>query len=121
MNSFTYEFDELPLVISNGIPAGLINGCAEIKYTRYGEFDGFDGFCVEGYQERTAEERARGVRPWVYVTAPDELAALIEARLGTSEWGEKIQDAINEQLASDREEAAERRAESRREEMMLGR
>jgi hypothetical protein len=33
-NIFSYEFEELPLVIHNDIQAGLINGCAEIKYDR---------------------------------------------------------------------------------------
>lgn len=118
MSTFTYEFEELPLVISNGIPAGLINGCAEIAYNRNADWQ-IESICVEGYQTLTPEERARGVRPWIYVAAPEELADMIAGRL-EGDWFGKVQDAINEQMASDREAAAEARAESRRDEMMLG-
>lgn len=112
-NTFTYEFDELPLVIANGIPAALINGCAEIKYDRSGHWD-VDSISVEGYQALTQEERAAGKRPWVYVAAPTEIEVLIAYRL-EQEWFDKVQDAINEQLAEDREEARERNLEYRRE------
>jgi hypothetical protein len=115
-NIFSFEFEELPLVISNGIPAGLINGCAELVYDRHGGWH-VDSVAVEGYQSLTPAERAAGKKPWVYVGAPDEIASLIENRL-CSEWNGKVQDAINEQLASDREDAADMRAESRRDHLM---
>jgi hypothetical protein len=116
MATFTYEFEELPLVIAKGIPAALINGCAEIKFDRNGEWE-IDGICVEGYQNLTSEERAAGKRPWIYVKAPFELVCLIAARLEI-DWKEKVDDAINEQRAIAREEAAEFRAEMRREDRM---
>jgi hypothetical protein len=116
MATFTYEFEELPLVIAKGIPAGLINGCAEIAFDRDGDWR-VTSVCVEGYQEITKEERSAGKRPWIYVAAPDEISALVETRL-EREWSAKVQDAINEQRAIAREEAAEFRAEMRREDRM---
>lgn len=115
-NIHSFEFEELALVITNGIEAAQINGLAEVKYDRSGHWD-IESISVEGRQKLTAEERAAGKRPWVYVAAPVELACMIQYRL-EQEWFDRIQDAINEQLASDREDAAEIRAEMRRDHMM---
>jgi hypothetical protein len=116
-NILSFEFEELPLVISiNGIEAALINGCAEIQYDRHGGWH-VVSVSVEGHQQLTQEERAAGKRPWVYIAAPSDLAGLVENRL-CDEWNDRVQDAINEQLASDREDAAEMRAEMRRDHMM---
>lgn len=117
-NILSFGFEELPLVITNGIEAGLINGCAEIQYDRNGHWD-VDSVCVEGHQSLTQEERAAGKRPWIYVAAPTDLGVLITYRL-EQDWYGKVQDAVNEQLASDREEAAEIRAEMRRDDHMMG-
>ena len=74
-NILDFEFEELPLFITKeGIPAGLISGMAAIEYDRDG-FVGIDSVSIEGWQQLTPEERARGVRPWVYVKAPAELGA----------------------------------------------
>lgn len=116
MSTFTFEFEELPLVIANGIEAALINGCAEIKYDRSGHWD-VDSVSVEGYQPLTPEERAAGKRPWVYIAAPADLSVTIAYRL-EQEWFDKVQDAVNDEIASDREEAAERRYDQRRDDMM---
>lgn len=115
-NILSFEFEELPLVIANGIPAGLINGCAEIQYNRNCVWH-IESISVEGHQSLTLEERSAGKRPWVYVAAPEELADMIATRL-EGEWFNKVQDAINEQLASDREDAAEYRADMRRDHAM---
>ena len=116
-NILDFEFEELPLFITKeGIPAGLINGMAAIEYDRDG-FVGIDSVSIEGWQQLTPEERARGVRPWVYVKAPAELEHMIGQRL-EGEWFGRVQDAINEQLASDREDAREQNLEYRRDRMM---
>ncbi len=115
-NIFSFEFEELPLVISNGIPAGLINGCAEIEYYRDGEWD-IQSVAIEGYQSLTDEERKAGKKPWIYVTAPSEIECLIVERLEV-EWYDQIHNAVCEQLASDRDDAAEMRAEMRRDSRM---
>ncbi len=111
-NILSFEFEELPLVIADGIPAALINGCAEVKYDRSGHWD-IDGISVEGYQSLTPEERAAGKRPWVYVAAPVALEIMIQYRL-EQEWFGKVQDAVSEKLACDREDAADARADMRR-------
>jgi hypothetical protein len=115
-NILSYEFEELPIAIVNGIEAGLINGMAEIVYSRNGDW-AVKSVCLEGYLKLTHAERMAGKKPWVYVKAPVELDEIIGSRLET-EWAHKVTDAINEQLAADREDAAEQRAEMRRDEMM---
>lgn len=116
MSTFTFEFEELPLVIANGIPAAPINGCAELTFDRDGNWKAIY-VCVEGYQTLTQAERSAGKKPWIYVSAPDELAAIVEARL-SKEWAERVQDAIREQIELEREAAADRRAEMHREHRM---
>jgi hypothetical protein len=115
-NILSFEFEELPLVITNGIEAGLINGCAEIQYSRDGEWH-VDSVSVEGHQKLTQAERDAGKRPWIYVAAPIELADMIALRL-ESDWSDKVQDAINEHMAEEREAAADMRYDMRRDEMM---
>jgi hypothetical protein len=109
-NVFTFEFEELALVISNGIEAAFINGAAEIEYGG-AEFQIGD-ITVEGFGERV-----NGKRQWPQVAATDAIAAIIRARLD-GEWYDKVYTAFVEQLASDREDAAEMRADMRRDQMM---
>jgi hypothetical protein len=115
-NVHSFEFSEMPLITVNGVDACLVNGMADIEYTRDGEW-WISTVSVEGYQKLTAEERARGVRPWVYVTATPELADMISIRL-EGLWHDRVQEAIREQLASDREDAADQRADYRRDARM---
>jgi hypothetical protein len=110
-NTFTFSFDELPLVISNGIEAALINGMAEIEYGRDDWAVG--NITVEGFGERDAAGR----RSWPQVEAPLPIVNIIRHRL-ENEWFGRVQDAVNEQLASDREDAAEQRADMRRDHLM---
>ena len=103
MHSFTYEFEELPLVIVNGIPAAMINGRVDINYWRNGEWK-IDRVCVEGHQEISREDRSTGKRPWVYVPAPNSLSRLIIYRLDSEdEWRDKIVNAVSDQLDKDYE------------------
>jgi hypothetical protein len=108
----SFEFEELPLVISGGIPAAMINGLAEIRYNRDRQWS-IESISVEGYIPLTPSERAAKKCPWTYVKAPAELAFMIGERL-EGEWYVKVCDAIQEQLESDREDAAEQRADMRR-------
>ena len=117
-NIFSYEFEELPLVIHNGIEAALINGIAEIKYDRSGHWE-VESVSVEGYQPLTPEQRAAGKSRWIYVPAPPELSNAIQYRL-EQEWFDKVQDAINEHLADGREEAREAAYDARRDDRMHG-
>jgi hypothetical protein len=115
-NTFTYEFEELPLVIANGIPAGLINGAAEIKFDRSGNWE-VESVSVEGYQDLTPAERSAGKKPWVYVEAPAEIGWIVEERL-SKEWHDQVQSALIDVLEGEREAAAELRADMRRDERM---
>ena len=115
-NYFTFEFDELPLVIAkDGTPAALINGCADIRYNSDCEWH-IENISVEGYQTLTPEQRSAGKKPWIYVPAGD-LEFIIGARL-EGEWHDRVCEAVREQLASDREDAAEQRAEMRRDALL---
>jgi len=116
MATLTYEFEELPLVIAIGIPAGQINGCAEITFDRNGAWQ-VQSVCVEGYQTLTPEQRSAGKKPWIYVAAPDAISAIVEERL-SKEWSFRVQDAIREAIDAEREAAAEYRADMRREHRM---
>jgi hypothetical protein len=106
MQTFTYEFEELPLVIAGGIEAGLINGQAQVDYSR----DSFEigQITLEGFGQRV-----NGKRQWPQVLAPDAIANIVRQRLD-NEWYDKVYTAFVEQLASDREDAAEQRADHAR-------
>jgi hypothetical protein len=116
MATFTYEFEELPLVIAKGVPAAQINGCAELTFDRNGNWV-VESVCVEGYQTLTQAERSAGKKPWVYVAAPAEIAGLVEERL-TKDWHFRVQEAVREAIEIERGAAAEFRAEMHREDRM---
>ena len=60
INILDFEFEELPLFITKeGMTAGLINGMAAIEYDRRWS-SGIDSISIEGWQQLTPEERARG-------------------------------------------------------------
>ena len=103
MNTFDFKFEELPLVLAPGIEAALINGKAEIEYSRDGHWQ-INSISVEGYRQITQAERAASVKPWVYIPASATLEAIIVGRLN-KEWRSKIVDAVREQIADDREAA----------------
>jgi hypothetical protein len=110
-NIFSFEFEELPLVIHNGIEAAFINGAVEVEYDCNGYWN--NGYVtVEGFGNRID-----GKRQWPQVPAPAVLATIIVQRL-EKEWAHKVQDAVRERLASDHEAALEERADMRRDEKM---
>lgn len=113
--SFNFVFEELALVTLPHIEAALINGQVEVEYTHDADWQLGD-ISVEGYRKLTQAERDAGKKPWVYVPAPPELAAMIAGRL-QREWRDKVFNAVLEQIGIDREEAAEMRTEMRREEL----
>ncbi|MBR0868908.1 hypothetical protein JQ633_00950 [Bradyrhizobium tropiciagri] len=112
MATFNYTFEELPLVIANGIPAGLINGQAEIIYSRAGDWAA-SNITLEGFGERV-----NGVRQWPQVQAPASIAEIVRGRLHT-EWASKVRAAVIEAISEDRESEADDRADARRAAMEL--
>ena len=110
MNTFKFEFcNEMPLVVIDAnTTAGDVDGHAEIEYTRDGDW-GIIGIYIECYRHRSFRERETAIDPWPIVEAPEPFNSMIRDRL-ENEWFNKVQNAVNEQLASDREDAAEHRA-----------
>ena len=106
-NILSFEFEELPLEIAPGIEAALINGLADIEYTRDGEW-WITSVSVEGHQKLTLAERAAGKKPWVYIPASTKLEDMICHRL-ENEWFDKVQDAIREHLADEYDNRADMR------------
>lgn len=119
MNILSFEFEELPLVIAPGIEAALVNGLAEVEYTRDGEWQ-IKSISVEGHQRITQAERDAGKSPWVYIPASVALEHVIVGRLD-NEWRDKVQSAVGEQIAEDRQCAADDRADMRRDQLMMER
>lgn len=112
MPTFNFTFEELPLAIVNGIEAGLVNGQAEITYGR--DHWTIGTITLEGFGQRV-----NGVRQWPQVACPEAVSTIICQRL-EGEWSSKIDDAVAEQIEIDREDAAESRAEMRREDRYTG-
>lgn len=111
--SFPWEFSELPLVVMPGIEAAVINGMAEVEYTHGGDWQ-IKSVCVEGFRNLTMAERAKGIKPWVYIPASAALEHVILGRLD-NEWRSKVSDAVAAQIEIDREAAADDAADYRRE------
>jgi hypothetical protein len=106
----TFEIDELPLVINqHGVEAGLVNGKAELEYSRDGEW-----MIVSVTLDAATSVIVRGKRMWEQVECPPVIAAIIDQRLN-KEWYDRVCDAVREQIEQDRVDAAEYRAEARRE------
>ncbi len=108
----TYEFEELPLVLENGIQAGLVDGEAEIAYGR----DVWD-FTIRSIS-LTAWSKAGRMKKCMPLDEGNPLYNIIYDRL-EGHLNDSVQDAIREQLAEDRNEAAEMRAEARRDDRMM--
>lgn len=110
--SFMYSFDELPLVVRDGIEAAPISGKAVVEYDREGGW-GTGQVLVEGYGGRDAT----GKMLWVCVPAPMALAAMIVHRL-ENEWCGRVQEAVDETIAHDRECGVDDAADMRRDRKM---
>jgi len=118
MNTFKFQFDnEMPLVvIDSNTTAGDVDGHAEIEYTQGGDW-GIKAIYIECYRHRSFADRNIGIDAWPIVEAPEPFNTMIRDRLENG-WYARVQNAVNEQIASDREDAAEQRADMRRDERM---
>ena len=76
INTFTYTFDEIPLVIVDGTEAGLVSGEAEIEYSRDGEWL-IAGITLQGSAPATPMASQDGTQ----VECPPVIAAIIDERL----------------------------------------
>jgi hypothetical protein len=116
-NTFIYKFDEVPLHLSGDIEGGLINGSAEIEYSRDGDWSIVaNSICLEGYKRITSAERKAGKSPWVFIPAPDAIAQIISHRL-QYEWYDNVTSAVSDQIEEDREVARDEYADMKRDMM----
>ena len=128
VNTFTYIFDDLPLVIENGIEACEVSGSAEIEYSLDGEWAVaaivFDGrrkikHSLDDYM--AAAKAGTFLKSYenkpVALDRGTPIHGIIHDRL-ENEWHDRVQEAVREQLASDREDALEQRADMRRDARM---
>jgi hypothetical protein len=117
LKSFTYLFEELPLLISNGYSACEVSGFAEITYdTRGGWSVGRIGF--EGLRPRSATETTTSPAPqpprfectplWLDVGDPIQL--IIYDRLEHA-WCDRVQRQVDDRIFDDRGDADERTAD----------
>lgn len=114
MPTFTYLFDELPLVVADGIEAAPITGSAEIEYSRRDCQDWrIVSVAVEGYRSITWAQRQAGMNPWVYIPASDEIDRIIRLRL--QERSSRIDSAVSDRIDEDRECAADEYADMKKE------
>jgi len=108
-----FKFEELPLVIDLGAEAGLVNGQAVISYWNDGQWS-VSSLALDGHRERSEAERdadrALGkklIPRFEHKLVPldgDPLHTLIWTRLN-DEWHDRVQDAVREAIAAEREVA----------------
>jgi hypothetical protein len=129
INTFTFNFDDLPLVIENGFEACEVSGSAEIEYSLDGEW-AVESIYFEDGRKRIKYSTddylaaaATGKFPPTYerksvvLDRGTPIHSIIHDRL-ENEWSDQVQEAVREQLASDREDAADARADYRRDARM---
>lgn len=115
--TFTFEFEELPLVVEGGFEAGLVNGSAEIAYYPDGAWF-IDGISLAGSKRLywTLDDRVTAIRAGktlpVFDRKPVELDAgsplflMIFERL-ENDWRAAVSDAVQEQI-TDRDDSPTR-------------
>lgn len=109
----TYSFYELPLILENGIQAAMVEGEAEINYTR----DVWD-YTIKSISLNSFSEKDRSWK-CVALDEGNPLYSILYDRIEHFAC-DNVQEAIREQLAEDRNEAAEMRYEMRRDDIMMG-
>jgi hypothetical protein len=117
LKSFTYLFEELPLVVTGGIFACDVTGFAEITYDTRGAWSvqriGFDGVCGCTASEPAAASDvplSRFARVPVWLDAGDPIELIIYDRL-EHEWSARVQSQVDERIWDDRNDATERAAD----------
>jgi hypothetical protein len=120
-NTFSFSFEELPLLIEAGFEAGLVDGEAEITYHRDGEWS-VSAIYLNGARERSKAEREAMREPTIFERKPVEVDAgtfLFNAILHRleHEWVLRVQDALDEDRFEDRARAADDHADDRRDRM----
>jgi hypothetical protein len=111
VKSFTYLFEELPLVHSGGYSACEVSGFAEISYDMSGAWSvgriGFDGF-----RRRTTtiplapsdQPLARFERANIWLDTSDPLQLIIYDRL-EHDWCARVQRQVDDRIFDDGDDA----------------
>lgn len=111
--TFTYIFEELPLLVDLGFEAGLVNGSAEISYEANGEWS-IGAIHLDGHKRLrwTLEEHVEASRTGKRLAAFENKAVALEvgsslyqaiySRL-THEWSDSVQDKVHEHNDDDRD------------------
>jgi hypothetical protein len=117
LKSFTYLFEELPLVVTGGASACDVTGFAEITYDTGGAWSvqriGFDGICVRTTTEPAATSGAalsRFARVPVWLDAGDPIELIVYDRL-EHEWSARVQSQVDARIWDDRNDAAAQTAD----------
>lgn len=123
MPLLNFTFEELPLVLHDGYEAGLINGSAELLYSHDGSWCvrhvALDGHRLATYSEEEkflARIKGKTLPRFrctdVALESINPLYAMI-SRCLEGRWASRVQDAVREQIESDREGDLDRQAEDR--------
>jgi hypothetical protein len=122
--TFTFQFEELPLVIEGGVEAGDVAGSAEIAYGGDGAWtirsialDGARRLAHAPHEIAAAARAGRSLpafaRHSVVLDEGDPLYLRIYHRL-EHDWHARVQNVVVDRLADDREARADSRADRRR-------
>jgi hypothetical protein len=113
LKSFTYLFEELPLVMTAGYSACDVTGFAEISYDARGAWSvqriGFDGFRARAAADAfgsSEQPLSRFERAPVWLDAGDPIELIIYDRL-EHEWSARIQGQVDDRICGDRNDAPE--------------
>ena len=117
MKSFTYLFEELPLVMTGGYSACDVTGFAEISYDSRGTWSvqriGFEGFRTRAATDASAKSDrlpSRFEHAPVWLDAGDPIELIIYDRL-EHEWSARVQSQVDDRICDDRDDAPERTAD----------
>jgi len=107
LKSFTYLFEELPLVRSGGYAACEVSGLAEIRYDTSGAWSveriGFDGFRPRITAPPLApsdQPQARFERANIWLDPGDPIQLIIYDRL-EHDWCARVQRQVDDRLFDD--------------------
>lgn len=120
-----YEFEELPAFIEQGFECGLLDGVAEICYDSGGEWFIRDiGLVGARKNKYTLEQRLAAIecktllpaydRKIMWLDSGSQIFSMVYDVLDGS-WNDKLAEAVAEQIAKDRESAADDHADYIRE------
>jgi hypothetical protein len=110
--SLTYDFDELPLIMTGGMDACHVTGFAEIRYDASGAWSieriGFEAVKWAAPTSNASAEALRAGRPQrsferrkTWLDIGDPLHTIVYGRL-EQEWRSRVQRRVDDQIFDDR-------------------